>query len=139
MLPVHHQKERRLQIVSIVLFLSRINLIFYLCLVRTPFDKVLDKLSTCATSSPSIVEVMQENLKELQSDEKYIPLFNAAPHTSAFLNKKKQDSTKFIGGLRQALSADWSNPTWTSWNEIDTLFRPFKQQFVYAMMRFNCT
>ena len=82
---------------------------------------------------------MQENLKELQSDEKYTSLFHAAPHTNAFLNKKKQDSTKFIGGLRQALGADWSNPTWTSATEIDTLFRPFKQQFVYAMMRFNCT
>ncbi|CAF1625371.1 unnamed protein product [Didymodactylos carnosus] len=82
---------------------------------------------------------MQENLKELQSDETYTPLFNVVPHTTAFLNKKKQDSTKFVDGLRQALSADWSNPTWTSWNKIDTLFRPFKQQFVYAVMRFNCT
>jgi len=111
-------------------------------LVRTPFDQVLEKLSNCASSSsesPSIAEVMQENLKELQSDEKYVPLFNAAPHTAAFLKKKKQDSTKFIGGLRQALNADWSNPTWKSWTEIDTLFRPFKQQFVYTMMRFNCT
>ncbi len=82
---------------------------------------------------------MQENLKEIQSDDKYIPLFNAAPHTAAFLKKKQQDSTKFIGGLRQALNADWSNPAWKSWNEIDTLFRPLKQQFVYTMMRFNCT
>ncbi|CAF2382767.1 unnamed protein product [Rotaria sp. Silwood2] len=107
--------------------------------IRTPFDKVLEKLSNCASSSPSLVDVMQENLQELQSDEKHAPLFNAAPHTAAFLNKRSHDSTKFIGGLRQALNADWSNPTWKSWNEIDTLFRPFKQQFVYAMMRFNCT
>jgi hypothetical protein len=82
---------------------------------------------------------MQENLKELQSDEKYSPLFNAAPHTAAFLKKKNQDSTKFIGRLRQALGADWSNPAWKSADEIDTLFRPLKQQFVYTMMRFNCT
>jgi hypothetical protein len=125
--------------VSIALVFSRIFLKFDLYLVRTPFDKVLDKLSTCAASSPSLVEVMQENLEQLKSDEKYTSLFKAAPHTTEFLKKKKQDSTKFIGGLRDALSADWSNPTWTSWNEIDTLFRPFKQQFVYAMMRFNCT
>jgi hypothetical protein len=83
---------------------------------------------------------MQENLKELQSDEQYTPLFNAAPHTTAFLNKKKQDSSeKFILGLQQALGADWSNSAWKSSSEIDTLFRPLKQQFVYAMMRFNCT
>ncbi|CAF0995230.1 unnamed protein product [Rotaria sordida] len=107
--------------------------------IKTPFDKVLEKLSNCASSSPSLVDVMQENLEELQLDEKYISLFNAAPHTAAFLNKRTHDSTKFIGGLRQALNADWSNPTWKSWNEIDTLFQPFKQQFVYAMMRFNCT
>ncbi|CAF3366023.1 unnamed protein product [Rotaria sp. Silwood1] len=107
--------------------------------IRTPFDKVLEKLSNCASSSPSLVDVMQENLQELQLDEKYTPLFNAAPHTATFLNKRTHDSTKFIGGLRQALNADWSNPTWKSWDEIDTLFRPFKQQFVYAMMRFNCT
>ncbi|CAF3459566.1 unnamed protein product [Rotaria socialis] len=107
--------------------------------IRTPFDQALEKLSICASSSPSLVDVMQENLQELQSDEKYIPLFNAAPHTTAFLKKKAHDSSKFIGGLRQALNADWSNPTWKSWDEINTLFRPFKQQFVYAMMRFNCT
>ena len=82
---------------------------------------------------------MQENLKELQSDQQYTQLFNAAPHTTAFLKKKKKDSDKFIIGLRQALGADWSNPAWTSSDEIDTLFRPFKQQFVYALMRFNCT
>ncbi len=116
--------------------------IFSFYLVRTPFDKVLEKLSNCAmtsSASPSIAEVMQENLKEIQSDEKYISLFNAAPHTALFLNKKNQDSRKFINGLRQALHADWSNPVWKSSNEIDTLFRPLKQQFVYTMMRFNCT
>jgi len=125
-----------------IIFLLYLVKLLISMLVQTPFDKVLEKLSNCADSSsisPSIAEVMQENLKELQSDDKYIPLFNAAPHTAAFLKKKQQDSTKFIGGLRQALNADWSNPAWKSWNEIDTLFRPLKQQFVYTMMRFNCT
>jgi hypothetical protein len=126
---------------SSILFSFKFSL-FFLNLVRTPFDKVLEKLSNCAatnTLSPSIAEVMEENLKEIQSDEKYVSLFNAAPHTAAFLKRKKKDSTKFIGGLRQALHADWSNPAWKSYNEIDTLFRPLKQQFVYTMMRFNCT
>lgn len=82
---------------------------------------------------------MEENLVELQGDEKYISLFNAAPHMAAFLKKKKKDPTKFITGLRQSLHADWSNPAWKSYKEIDTLFRPLKQQFVYTMMRFNCT
>ena len=82
---------------------------------------------------------MQENLAELQSDEKYRSLFHAAPHTAAFLKAKKRDSTKFIIGLRQALNADWSSPVWKSANEIDKLFQPLKQQFVYTMMRFNCT
>ncbi|CAF4173025.1 unnamed protein product, partial [Adineta steineri] len=107
--------------------------------IRTPFDKVLDKLTRCASSSPSLVEVMEENLKELQTDAKYTALFQAAPHTAAFIKKKNKDSSKFITGLRQALGFDWSNPAWKSADEIDTLFRPFKQQFVYAMMRFNCT
>ena len=111
-------------------------------LVRTPFDQVLEKLSNCAatsTLSPSVAEVMEENLLELQRDEKYISLFQAAPHMAAFLKKKKKDPTKFIPGLRQSLHADWSNPAWKSYKEIDTLFRPLKQQFVYTMMRFNCT
>lgn len=82
---------------------------------------------------------METNLKELQDDHQYIPLFNAAPHTATFLKKKKKDSKKFISGLRQALQADWSNPAWKSYKEIETLFRPLKQQFVYTMMRFNCT
>ena len=82
---------------------------------------------------------MQENLQELQADEKYTRMFVAAPHTAAFLNERKSDSSRFIPRLRQALSADWSHPAWSSWKEIDTLFRPLKQQFVYAMMRFNCT
>ncbi|UJR35061.1 hypothetical protein I4U23_027837 [Adineta vaga] len=110
--------------------------------IRTPFDKVLDKLSKCALSSsasPSLIEVMEENLKELQTDEKYRSLFNAAPHVATFLKKQRKDSSKFIPGLQQALNADWSNPAWKSADEIETLFRPLKQQFVYAMMRFNCT
>lgn len=134
------RQEKRIIQVSITPFLTCIllksNSIF---LVRTPFDTALEKLSKCANDSPSLVDVMQENLRELQTDKKYVPLFNAAPHTAAYLNRRIHDSTKFINGLRQALNADWSNPTWKSWDEIDTLFRPFKQQFVYAMMRFNCT
>lgn len=140
MVVVMIQKQRGLRKVCIRLFFF-LNLleIFVFYLVRTPFDKVLDKLSNCAASQPSLVEVMEENFKELQNDEKYRSLFNAAPHTAAFIKKKKKDPTKFITGLRQALAADWSNPAWKSADEIDTLFRPLKQQFVYAMMRFNCT
>ncbi|CAF0940842.1 unnamed protein product [Adineta ricciae] len=107
--------------------------------IRTPFDKVLEKLMTCATSSPSLVEVMESNLKDIQNDEKYQSLFKAAPHTAAYLKKNKNRPEKFIPGLQQALSADWSSPAWKSADEIETLFRPLKQQFVYAMMRFNCT
>ena len=136
-----NQKKRKLRIVRYQFyFLS--NSFSLLNLVRTPFDKVLEKLSNCAaksTLSPSVAEVMEENLKEIQSDQKYSALFHAAPHTAAFLKKKKKDSTKFISGLSQALHADWSNPVWKSYKEIDTLFQPLKQQFVYTMMRFNCT
>ena len=81
---------------------------------------------------------MQENLQELQADKEYTALFNAAPHLAAFINEQNHDSIQFINKLKQALSADWSNPVWKSWNEIDTLFRPLKQQFVYAIMRFHC-
>ena len=110
-----------------------------LCLVRTPFDKVLEKLSKCAAESPTLVDVMQENFVELQADGKYASLFQAAPHTTAFLNQKKKNPKKYIKALQQALTADWSHPKWKSADQIETLFRPLKQQFVYAMMRFNCT
>lgn len=99
----------------------------------------MDKLAACADSSPSVIDVMQENLQEIQEDPAYENLFFHAPHTSAFLKKKKKDQSKFISGLKQALSADWSNPTWRSADEIETIFRPLKQQFVYTKMRFNCT
>lgn len=82
---------------------------------------------------------MEANLAELKTDVKYQTLFNAAPHVSAFLEKKKKNPVKFIAGLQQALLADFSSPAWKSADEIDTLFRPLKQQFVYTMMRFNCT
>lgn len=138
--PTKPKKPLNSQSIHELFFQFDMKLILYL--VQSPFDKVLDKLSKCAltsSESPSIVEVMQENFKELQKDKKYIPLMNAAPHTAAFLKKKKHDTNKFIVGLREALSADWSNPAWKSADEIETLFRPLKQQFVYTMMRFNCT
>lgn len=83
---------------------------------------------------------MRENFQQLLADKKYTSLIKAAPHTMAFVKKtKKDDSKKFVNGLRQSLSADWSNPQWKSADEIETIFRPLKQQFVYTMMRFNCS
>lgn len=108
-------------------------------IVRTPFDKALEKLTKCSISSPTLIDVVEENLLEIRTDPKYENLFRHAPHVAAFLKKKKKDSTKFLSGLKQSLSADWSNPQWKSADEIESIFRPLKQQFVYTMMRFNCT
>ena len=111
----------------------------YRILVRTPFDKALDKLSKCTGSTTDLADVMHANLKELQSDRKYENLFNAAPHLQAFINRQNKVSKDFLDGFRQAIIADWSNPKWKSADEIETIFRPLKQQLVFALMRFNCT
>lgn len=121
------------------LFASRSErFLFSLLSVRTPFDKVLDKLSKCSEKSPDLIEVMQKNLEELRTDRKFENFFQSAGHTAAFIAREKIDDNEFFGQLRQSILADWSNPKWKSAKQIESLFQPLKQQFVYAMMRFKC-
>jgi hypothetical protein len=89
--------------------------------------------------SPLLIDVMQKNLDEIRFDQHYRTLFQAAAHTGAFLDRQQPKNEAFVDGLRQALAADWAHPKWKSANEIETIFRPLKQQFIYALMRFNCT